>query len=793
MKNRYILSLTVAGMVSLFPVSVAAVDYNAPVSEQSAKRIGGVDFKVGKGRFELEGSPFVIKAAELHYPRIPREYWDQRIKMCKALGMNTICLYVFWNAHETEPGKYDFDANNDLRKFIEMCDANGMKVILRPGPYVCAEWEMGGLPWWLLRDDDIELRHSDPRFLAAVERFEKRLATEIKGLTAPEGGPIIMIQVENEYGSYGDDKEYVKSIADMLGNLYPGVVLFQCDWASNFTVNGLPGLVWTMNFGTGADIDSQFAHLRELRPESPLMCSEFWSGWFDKWGANHETRPAEAMVAGIEEMLSKGISFSLYMTHGGTNWGHWAGANSPGYAPDVTSYDYDAPIDEQGAPTAKYMMLRGLMSRFNGGKPLPPVPEVPTVTAVERFQLSLATVADSLWDSPRMDVKPLSMEKYGQGYGMVRYVTRLPKDVEEGDRLLFGPRDYVQVFADGKHIGTLDRRVGDESLVLPALKKGAELQLMVEAMGRINFGTAIKDPKGMAGDVVLESGGRRMPLEGWSVSLMPDDFKAGKPLFDASRGGCVSADRKEDINGVSRYPRGLYKGYFDIKDDGDTYLDMSEWGKGQVWVNGHPLGRFWEIGPQQTLYLPGAWLKPRGNEVVVLDVIGPRGTGMRGLAEPLSDVLQSFGSDAVAEGGEAPDLSGMEPLLSGRLTPGNGWKSLKAGKGAKGNTLILEIGESHDGGEASVSEIYLTDRKGNRLSRETWRVTYTGSADMAHNRGADKMYDLQESTYWQSDGESPTVIAIDLGGRTEVWGLDLLPRAESGAPGQPSEIKVFIK
>ena len=230
-------------------------------------------FQIGKGEFLLNKKKFIVKAAELHYPRIPKEYWDQRIKMCKALGMNTVCLYTFWNVHEPKEGVFDFQGQNDIRRFILLCQENDLKVILRPGPYVCAEWEMGGLPWWLLKKKDISLRDNDPYFLSRVEIFEEALSRQVGDLTIEHGGPIIMIQVENEYGAYGQNKPYVSSIRDMLRKLYgENVVMFQCDWSSNFTLNGLDDLVWTMNFGTGADIDSQFDQLRKLRPEAPLMC-----------------------------------------------------------------------------------------------------------------------------------------------------------------------------------------------------------------------------------------------------------------------------------------------------------------------------------------------------------------------------------------------------------------------------------------------------------------------------------------------------------------------------------------
>ena len=350
----------------------------------------GGDFTVGKNTFLLDGKPFVVKAAEIHYPRIPRAYWDNRIKMCKSLGMNTVCIYVFWNIHEQREGQFDFTGNNDIAAFCKLAKKNGMYVIVRPGPYVCAEWEMGGLPWWLLKKKDIRLREDDPYFIERVKLFEKKVGEQLAPLTIQNGGPIIMVQVENEYGSYGESKPYVSKIRDIVKSSgFDKVTLFQCDWSSNFEKNGLDDLAWTMNFGTGANIDQQFKRLSELRPDAPKMCSEFWSGWFDKWGARHETRPAKDMVEGIDEMLSKGISFSLYMTHGGTSFGHWAGANSPGFAPDVTSYDYDAPINESGQTTPKFWELRNMMQKYNDGKKLPAVPKpIAQVISIPKIRLS---------------------------------------------------------------------------------------------------------------------------------------------------------------------------------------------------------------------------------------------------------------------------------------------------------------------------------------------------------------------------------------------------------------------
>ncbi|MBO4589702.1 MAG: beta-galactosidase, partial [Bacteroidaceae bacterium] len=306
-------------------------------------------FEVGEGQFLLNGKPFVVKAGEVHFPRIPREYWEHRIQMVKAQGMNTVCIYVFWNFHEPQQDEFTFEGQADVRSFVKLCQKYGLYVIVRPGPYCCAEWEMGGLPWWLLKKKDINLRSLDPFFMERVRLFESKLAEQLADLQITKGGPIIMVQVENEFGGYGTDKPYVSAVRDVLREVgWTDVPLFQCDWSSNFEQNALDDLLWTMNFGTGSNIDSQFRRLKELRPNTPLMCSEFWSGWFDNWGRAHETRDAKDMVAGLREMLEKNISFSLYMVHGGTSFGHWAGANSPGYQPDCTSYDYDTPIDEAG-------------------------------------------------------------------------------------------------------------------------------------------------------------------------------------------------------------------------------------------------------------------------------------------------------------------------------------------------------------------------------------------------------------------------------------------------------------
>ena len=749
-------------------------------------------FTTGDKTFLLDGEPFTVKAAELHYPRIPRPYWDQRIKLCKALGMNTVCLYVFWNAHESEPGKFDFTGQNDLAEFCKLCQDNGMYVILRPGPYVCAEWEMGGLPWWLLKKKDIRLREDDPYFLERVEIFEKAVAKEVKDLTINNGGPIIMVQVENEYGSYGESKEYVSAVRDIVRKYFGDITLFQCDWASNFTLNGLDDLVWTMNFGTGTHIDSQFEKLQELRPDSPLMCSEFWSGWFDKWGANHETRPAADMIAGIDEMLSKGISFSLYMTHGGTNWGHWAGANSPGFAPDVTSYDYDAPISESGQTTPKYWELRKTLAKYMDGEELAEVPETIVPISVPAFSFTEYAPLFSNLPQPAEGNETKTMEEYDQGFGSILYRTVLPQ-IDEPSVLTFEAHDFAQVFIDGTYIGKLDRRMGEKQITVPACREGAQLDILVEAMGRINFGRAIKDFKGMVSEVELgiyKNGVKTdKVLENWTTYNLPDEYE----FYDKMNFEPITSLR--DAKG-QRIP-GCYKAEFYVEKPSDTFLNFETWGKGLVYVNGRGMGRIWEIGPQQTLYMPGCWLKKGRNEILVFDIVGPDEAVSEGLTEPMIDKLQMEKPKTHRAEGQELDLKGEKPVMKGSFASGNGWQEVKFGKTASGRYVCIEALNAHNGRDmASIAELYVLDKDGKRLSREPWTAAYADSEEITYgNRTADKVFDLQESTYWSSAYRSrfPHSIIIDLGDVHEISGIQYLPRMENGAPGSIKDYKIYVR
>ncbi len=793
MKNGLLLLIT---WLVLFLGAMDCFAYGAEnKADEQRDGTAAKGFAVGNGQFLLNGRPFQVKAAELHYPRIPRPYWDNRIKLCKALGMNTICMYVFWNVHEQRPDEFEFTGQNDIREFVKLCQANDMMVILRPGPYVCAEWEMGGLPWWLLKEEDIRLRENDPYFLERVDKFEQKVAEQLGDLTVQNGGPIIMVQVENEYGSYGIDKQYIANIRDIIRKHFGNeITLFQCDWSSNFQDNGLDDLLWTINFGTGADINRQFSKLREVRPDSPLMCSEYWSGWFDKWGANHETRSADEMVAGIEEMLDKNISFSLYMTHGGTNWGHWAGANPPGYAPDVTSYDYDAPISESGQITPKYLKLRETLAKYTESGKLPAIPKTIDAMSVPEFTFTeYAPLFDNLPEGKKdKDIHP--MEYYDQGYGSILYRTHMPEMLFRTTLTVNEPHDYAQVFLDGKYVGSLDRREGETKLSLPPSRYGATLDILVEATGRINFGRSINDRKGIPGNVTVTD--RRVKhnfvcdLKDWTVYNLVDS-----PEFYAS-----AKFQPLDSTKAAEYkrlPRGLYRGKFTVNKTDDTFLNFETWGKGLVYVNGHPIGRIWEIGPQQTLYVPGCWLHKGENEVIVFDIVGPREAKSEGLSKPVLDKLQDANNGLRPYGAFHADFTDEKPDYVGSFCSGIGLQKVIFDNPIKGRFLCLEAVNSISGEEiAAIAEMYVLDKDKNYMPRDHWKTIFADSDDK--NDGihtSDKVIDMQESTYWGTEKGKPYPhsIVIDLGDSVNIGGFEYLPNQNSRNTGAIKNFNIYIR
>lgn len=570
----------------------------------ASSRISSQVFTIENDQILLNGKPYRIFSGEMHYSRIPHEYWKDRLLKARAMGLNTICTYIFWNIHEPQPGEFNFTGGGDVAKYIRTAKEVGLNVMIRPGPYVCSEWDLGGLPSWLLKDRDVKLRCMDPKYLKAAERYIMRLGKELSGLQITKGGPIIMLQVENEYGSYGNDKEYLKTLKSMFQKAGFNVPFYTSDGGADYLLEAgtIPDVLPVVNFG-GSPKEA-FENLAKFRSGIPQMCGEFWCGWFTHWGEKQwGGSDIEKQKEEIRWMLENGKSFNLYMFHGGTNFGWTAGANYDGkYIPDVTSYDYDAPLDEAGRPTKKFYVIRVLLSKYQpAGTALPALPDsLPTIEIPEIKLDSVASLFDNL-PAARKSPQPKSMEELGQDYGFILYRTKLigPKS---GNLVITDLHDYGQVYLNGKFIGKLDRMLNENTIKLPETKdEYPVLDILVEAMGRVNFGQHLIDRKGITERVTL----RGVTLMNWEVFNLPMDASYLKKL-------------KFSRQDTSDSPK-FFKGSLDVAGTGDTFLDTSKWKKGVVWINGHHLGRYWEIGPQHKLFLPGPWLKKGKNEIIVFD------------------------------------------------------------------------------------------------------------------------------------------------------------------------------
>lgn len=583
----------------LFCLPAFAAGYPAPAQVPAAP---AHTFAVSGQQYLLDGKPYQIISGEMHYTRIPRAYWRDRFRMARAMGLNTITTYVFWNVHEPRPGVFDFSGQNDVAEYIREAQDEGLHVILRPGPYVCAEWDLGGFPSWLLKDRSLVLRSEDPKYLAAVQEWFARLGKEIKPLLLGNGGPIIAIQVENEYGSFGNDHAYMEAVKDALDKSgMDGPVLYTADGPEQIPNGSLPELPAVINFGTG-DAEQSFAVLHRLRPGGPFMSGEYWAGWFDHWGEKHHRTDGEREAAELEWMLKPGYSVSVYMFHGGTSFGWMNGANSDGknYQPDTTSYDYDAPLDEQGAPRDKFFRFRDAIARAIGQTP----PAVPPANPVRNFPVSPLVETASLWSNlpaPVVSDKILTMEDLGQSYGYILYRTEL-KAGQGGELAIDGLHDYAQAYIDQKLVGTLDRRLDTSRLTLPPMSHDSTLDLLVENSGRVNFTKVIRgERKGITGAVTVAG----HEPDRWEIFPLPMN-DVNQLRFEAKpcTGPC------------------FYRGRLDAESLADTYLDTSALHKGFVWINGRPLGRFWDIGPQFGLYTPGPWMERGANALVVFDLRG---------------------------------------------------------------------------------------------------------------------------------------------------------------------------
>jgi beta-galactosidase len=579
-------------------------------------------FEIGETNFLLDGKAFQIRCGEIHAPRVPREYWQHRLRMAKAMGLNTVCAYLFWNMHEPHPERFVWSGQADAPEFCRIAQREGLWVILRPGPYSCAEWEMGGFPWWLLKED-IHLRTRDPRYLEAARRYLKEVGRVLGPLQASQGGPILMVQVENEYGFFGKDSDYMGEMRRALLDSGFTVPLFACNPAEHLKDGFRQDLFPVVNFGSNPQ--GSFKQLREVLPRGPLMCGEFYPGWFDTWGQPHHTGKTQQYLNDLEYMLTAGASFSIYMVHGGTTFGLWSGADRP-FKPDTSSYDYDAPISEAGWPTEKFFQTHALFAKhLMPGESIPEPPaKNPVITFGPTEVHECAPVFDNL-PEPQTDTTPGTMERYGQGYGCILYRTQLPSGAAVALEAS-AVHDLAMVFLNSQRIGFMDRRNNSVKLNLPARSSPGTLDILVEAMGRVNFGPEVHDRKGLHGPVKLTTS-EGLPLETtlWQIYSLPLET--------------ASLSRLHYSKAASNAPA-FWHAKLEIRAPGDTFLDMSNWGKGVVWMNGHCLGRFWNIGPTQTMYVPGPWLKSGRNELVILDLLGPSKAQVTGLEQPVLDRLR---------------------------------------------------------------------------------------------------------------------------------------------------------
>ena len=591
----------------------------APAGQTAASTAPRHTFALGPQDFLLDGRPLQIISGEMHPARIPAEYWRHRIRMAKAMGCNTVAAYIFWNYHETAEGTFDFaTGNRDIARFVRIAQEEGMWVILRPGPYVCAEWDFGGIPVYLLRHPDLKVRCLDTRYMAAAERYVDRLARVIKPLLITAGGPIVMVQIENEYGSYGNDRAYLAKLKTAWERAGVNVPFYTADGPTPYMLEA--GHV--EGAAVGLDSGSEEKHwelARSIAPGVPIFSSETYPGWLTHWGEKWARPSVDDLKKEMAFLLGAKKSFNLYVLHGGTNFGFTAGANSGGngYEPDVTSYDYDAPIDEQGRATAKYNALREMIgAQFGADRTLPPVPDpIPAVAVREFPMVRHASIWSHLPTTAFASVQPKPFEMYGQNQGLMLYRTTLVGR-KSGKLVITDLHDYALVFVDGTFVGTLDRRLGEKAIDLPpATSKMPVLDILVEGMGHINFAQEMIDRKGITDRVTLSG----MTLMNWQVFPLPLDDRWVTAL---------SADRGGDSARQGQF----FRGSFTLDTPADTFIDMTGYRKGVVWVNGHNLGRFWDIGPQKRLYCPAPWLRAGQNTVTVFDLHQTEPRPLRGAA-----------------------------------------------------------------------------------------------------------------------------------------------------------------
>ena len=597
-------------------------------------------FAIADGQFLYDGKPTAIYSGEMHYERVPAPYWRHRLKMMKAMGLNAVATYVFWNFHEVAPGKWDWTTDeHNLRKFVQTAQEEDMLVILRPGPYCCAEWEYGGYPWWLQQQEGLVVRCYNQPFLDACRTYVNQLADQVRDLQITHGGPIVMVQAENEFGSYvsqrpdiplEEHKRYSAAIRQTLIDAGFDIPMFTSDGSWLFEGGAIEGALPTAN---GEDNVENLKKVVDAYHggKGPYMVAEFYPGWLDHWNEPFVCVPAEHTIRQTQKYLDNGVNFNFYMVHGGTNFGFWAGANynnETNIQPDITSYDYDAPISEAGWATEKYMGIRELMKKYVKYD-VPEVPErIPVVKLPELYFDKTVDVLPLLeQQKPVTADEPLHFEDLGQGFGYVLYRRHFNQPIS-GVMRVPGIADFATVYVDGKKVGELNRVLDCDSLQID-IPFNSTLDILVENLGRINYGARIvENHKGITQPITI--GGSRisgnwnmygLPLSQMpAVDALPEGYKTGCPVY--------------------------YRAKFTLDKVGDTFLDMEKWGKGIVFVNGHNLGRYWKVGPQQTLYLPGCWLKEGENEVVVFDQLNDhRKYSLSSVTEPVLEKLQTASAE----------------------------------------------------------------------------------------------------------------------------------------------------
>lgn len=564
--------------------------------------------EIRDGKFYLHGEKINIYSGAIHYFRTVPEYWEDRLKKLKAAGFNTVETYVCWNLHEKQKGVFDFDGILDIRRFIKTAREIGLYAIVRPGPYICAEWDFGGLPAWLLKDKNMQIRCNYPDYLQHVNDFYHRFYDEIRDLQITQGGNIIAMQVENEYGSFGNDKEYLQYIKDLMIDCGTEVLLFTSDGDRDNMLSGgtLPDVYKTLNFGSGAK--TAFKKLDRFGEKAPKMCMEFWCGWFDHWGGKHHTRGYKSVLSEINDFIDMDASFNFYMFHGGTNFAFTSGANYYArYSPTITSYDYSALLTEWGDYTPAYHAVRKLLLERQG-LPETELPSRPSLQNIGEVRLNeKASLLDNLDNigTKHRSARPESMEHYGQNWGLIYYETKMQGKYSANALTLYDVHDIATVYIDDKKVGKIDRRkenflsklIGSKPIIVPAFDGEKKIGVLVDAMGRVNYGEHMMDRKGISGVSVVNQ-----RLMGYDVYTLPLD----------------NLDNLDYSSGETSTPVFL-RGTFNTKSKGDCFVHLDGFTKGSVFINGFNLGRFWKIGPQKALYLPGALLKEE-NEIIVMEL-----------------------------------------------------------------------------------------------------------------------------------------------------------------------------